>query len=398
MIWLKLIFETILHHSRDLLRARNRKSFNAISLVSCVLEWKIEMKTYFIRPEDLDASLTARWKSIRQCSAYYQSPFYHPRFSQIMGKARSDTYIAVFEVDGEIAGFLPFHKSGAMIGHPIGYFLSDYQGPIIAADCELTGRDMLNAMQVKCFPFNHVPLEKSEFMPYAWKNSRSTLIDVSAGYDAYKHILAELHGGTEAKIFKEVRRKERMTLRECGGIHFEMKSRDSMAFHTMLKGKSDQLIRTLGRRRDWLALPWVNQVLNEVFHETDEDFGGMFSALYAGDQLVAAQFGLRSGSIMHGWLLWYRIEHASFSPGIVLMNRLAQGANSHGIRQIDMGRGEQPFKLRFANGQVDLVEGVVVEPAAVWRAAGALHSARCRLKNSFVGSAWKKSRKLFQMK
>ena len=55
---------------------------------------------------------------------------------------------------------------------------------------------------------------------------------------------------------------------------------------------------------------------------------GQLLTLRAGERLVAAHFGVRSGAMFHPWLAGFDPELRSYSPGLIFMSRL--GARTAG--------------------------------------------------------------------
>ena len=78
---------------------------------------------------------------------------------------------------------------------------------------------------------------------------------------------------------------------------------------------------------------------------------GCFDALKAGDRDVAYHFGLYSTATF----IWYKptfdmnLQHEG--PGEVLFKALVEHASAAGHSYFDFSRGDEPFKLRFANVQ-----------------------------------------------
>ena len=78
----------------------------------------------------------------------------------------------------------------------------------------------------------------------------------------------------------------------------------------------------------------------------------MLSLLYAGDQLIAGHFGMRSPTTWHYWFPSYDNAFAKYSPGVMLLLKMAEVAPAMGIRIIDMGCGLHSYKERLMNGFV----------------------------------------------
>ena len=83
--------------------------------------------------------------------------------------------------------------------------------------------------------------------------------------------------------------------------------------------------------------------------------------------------GLVPEAVWHYWLPAYAREHASLSPGLVLLVEMARHARELGVDVIDLGKGDALYKRRLMNGSVEIVEGTV---AATQRAAAGLRLRR----------------------
>jgi CelD/BcsL family acetyltransferase involved in cellulose biosynthesis len=91
----------------------------------------------------------------------------------------------------------------------------------------------------------------------------------------------------------------------------------------------------------------------------DSSFRGMLCAVYFGERLAAARFGLRSGNVLHGSIMAYNPELASYSPGSILLVQTARAAQDLGISRIDLGKGPEQYKQQFKSGETTVAEGAV---------------------------------------
>ena len=89
----------------------------------------------------------------------------------------------------------------------------------------------------------------------------------------------------------------------------------------------------------------------------------MLSALYAGNELAAVHFGMRSSTVWHYWFPTYNPAFKKYSCGQILLMKMAEIAPSMGMTAIDLGKGGNPYKHRFMNGSVALLEGLVEIPS-----------------------------------
>lgn len=351
------------------------------------------MKFSQITTSELDPGLLTQWQQLQSVSTVYRSPYYHPQYSQIIADARPDVRILVIEDAGQVIGFFPYHKTNRFRADVIGGGLTDYQGPICSFQYHLPVGEMLKAMGVAYMGFNHMPQERHDFSACAWSHSRSLTLNLEGGFAAYAQ---RLNDKRDASLLKKVETNERKLARKFGALSFTMDSRSATEFDALLAGKSAQFTRTLSAEHDIFATPWIRDVVYGIFSQHNTDFGGILSSLYAGDKMIAAHFGMRSGPILHYWFPWYDTDYAEFSPGLILLASCTREAQAHQIELIDLGRGEQAYKQRFATGFIPLCEGAVSAPAVISKAQGAYLSARAHLKESNLGKmirAWKNAKK-----
>jgi CelD/BcsL family acetyltransferase involved in cellulose biosynthesis len=78
---------------------------------------------------------------------------------------------------------------------------------------------------------------------------------------------------------------------------------------------------------------------------------------------VAVHLGLRSGPVCHSWFPAYDPRFAAYSPGLILLLRLAESAPQAGITTIDLGSGGYEFKRTLANRSVATAAGAVELPS-----------------------------------
>ncbi|MCX5688591.1 MAG: GNAT family N-acetyltransferase, partial [Planctomycetota bacterium] len=126
---------------------------------------------------------------------------------------------------------------------------------------------------------------------------------------------------------------------------------------------------------DVFGVEWSRQLMRNLLETNLSEFGGVLSTLRANGRLIAAHMGMRSDKIWHYWFPSYDHGFAQYSPGLVLLLRMAEAAQALGVSAIDLGKGDSFYKGRLANAEVALLEGRIEVPAiatslrAMWRAA-----------------------------
>jgi CelD/BcsL family acetyltransferase involved in cellulose biosynthesis len=126
-----------------------------------------------------------------------------------------------------------------------------------------------------------------------------------------------------------------------------------------------------------LGPAWTRGLLETCAAQSEDGFSGVMAVLRFGRRIAAVEFGLRSGSTLHGWMAGYDPALASCSPGLVLQERLLERAAGSGVRQVVLGKGEDHYKRHYASFYAPVDDGVVTAaglaggPRAM--AAGLLH-------------------------
>ena len=321
--------------------------------------WGAKVRAELIRPQELDAAQIACWRSIVETGNVYRSPFYTPEFTQAVADARDDAFVAVLEDAGERVGFFPFHRVHRDVAKPIGGPISDYHGPVLTQGFDIDPVLLLKACNLASYDFNHLPIAIKKFSDHAYDRSRSPMLDLSNGYDAYadkpsKRIKNELNN---------TGRRRRKMEREIGPVSFRFHEA-SEAVYTQFVALKNQQFKALNVQSAF-DVPWLAKALDIIRKAQTPTFAGVFSTLHAGDRLMAAHFGMRSKTVLHWWFPTYDREAAAYGSGIILLNEIARSAQQQGFSIIDLGRGEEPYKSRLANSEMQLCEGSIERVATL---------------------------------
>lgn len=319
------------------------------------------MKITTIAGHELGADLAERWAALQRADAALESAYFHPAFTRCAASAKPNVEIAVIEDAGSVVGFFPFERTTPSLGEPVGSFMSDYHGLVTAAETAVDARDLLRACRLSAWDFSHLPLARLPRGVRAEQVVASPLLDLSDGYAAY----VERKRASGSEVISQTNRRERRLAREIGPVRYEAHESDPAALDTILAWKSAQYLRT--GNPDIFRLSWPRALLAAI-HETQmEGFAGTLSTLYAGDRLIAGHFGMRSHSSWHYWFPAYDPEFSKYSPGLILILKMAESAASMGVRMIDLGTGALLYKDRLATGSAMLSAGSM--ELSAWRTA-----------------------------
>jgi CelD/BcsL family acetyltransferase involved in cellulose biosynthesis len=303
----------------------------------------------------MDDGARRTWDALRDGNPALASPYFSWEFTDAVARARGDVEVAVLADGGRAVGFLPFQRTSPRTALPVGSPLNDFQGVIGAPSLDFDPVEALAACGVERFEYDHVVADQSPFTPFHDALLRSPRIDLSAGLEPWRAARrAAGHGN-----FERVRTASRALARRHGALRFELDVRDPRVLDQLLALKSAQYRRTLGEAQDLFANATMATIVRDLFGTRTDRLSGLLSALWAGDTLVAAHFGMRARGLVHWWFPAYDPAFGRFSAGATLLLSLVEAAPAAGITVVDLGKGDEPYKLRFANDATLVGEGVV---------------------------------------
>lgn len=310
------------------------------------------------RPGELGSADRAAWTALQSKahlngSPELANPFLSPEFALAVGRARHGVRIAVVREDGEPAAFFPFQRTAAGVGRAVGLGVSDSQGLVHRPGFAWDAQELLRACGLAVWEFDHLVEGQTPFEAGASGTFPSPVMDIDQGYEAY---LSRLRARSP-KFTRTTLAKERKLGRDAGEVRYVHHEHDPAALRTLMAWKSAQYRRT--GRSDRFAHPWINQLVQQLFHTRSEPFAGILSVLYVGGRPVAAHFGLRTERVLACWFPAYDTAFAKYSPGLILHLRMAEAAAADGIAYLDLGRGHKEYKDSLKTRELLVSEGWV---------------------------------------
>jgi CelD/BcsL family acetyltransferase involved in cellulose biosynthesis len=220
--------------------------------------------------------------------------------------------------------------------------------------------ELVRGCGLSAWHFDHLLAAQDAFAPFHWTAACSPYIDVSAGIDKY---LADRRAAGAGDVMQALNKKKKSE-RQLGPVRLEFASTDRRVLERLIDWKSQQYARS--QVTSVFAFPWVVALIEHLLSApAGGDFQGILSALYIGDKLVAAHFGIRSRRVLHWWFPAYDPELGKYSPGAQLLLELTREAAERGVERIDLGEGDESYKLSFMTGATALAVGSVdTRPAA----------------------------------
>lgn len=311
------------------------------------------------------------WRELQESNPELANPCFAPEFTQELAAVRDDVEVAFIHEGHEAVAIFPFQRRRFSRGIPVGGIVSDYQGLICRPGFSCDPRELLKACRLVSWGFDRLLASQELFGAYHKLCEPSARIDLADGYETYAAERQE--AGT-----RQVRQCEylaRRLEREVGPLRFVAQAPDRRLLAQVLEWKSWQY-----RQSGWddlLARGWVRGLVERIHEEQAPGFRGMLSLLYAGSYLVAGHMGMRSSTVWHYWFPAYNRQFARYSPGLLLLLRMARAAEGLGLRYIDLGTGMTLYKKRLMNASISVAEGSVDRPVGL----GLLRLARRRVKS-----------------
>jgi CelD/BcsL family acetyltransferase involved in cellulose biosynthesis len=298
------------------------------------------------------------------------NPFLSPEFAMAVGRFRPGAQVAVLTEGQSIMGFFPFERRRLSAGVPICGWLTPCQGVIHAPGAEWDPRELLRGCRISALQFDNLITDQQSFIAYHSAIAASPIIDLSDGFETY---YAKLRAKSP-RFCRELARRTRKLEREFGEVRLVADSRDINVLRTLMDWKSEQYRHA--NSVDRFAQRWLVELLDILLATRSAQLSGLLSALYAGDQLVAAQFGLRTKTLLVGWFTGYEASFRKYSPGLIHIKGLAAEIAAAGIRTIDMGGGAKNYYKETMKSYDNFVaQGVVTSRSML----GAAHHVRIAL-------------------
>jgi CelD/BcsL family acetyltransferase involved in cellulose biosynthesis len=314
------------------------------------------------------------------------SPFFRPELHALIDAARAGVVVpagapagsagvpieVVVAQDGAGAplAVLPFERDPQRPRHgwPAGRWLADYQGVVAAPGVSVDIVAMVKAAGLDAWQFDHVPVDQLELQPWRTGTGPSRQIDLRAGVG---------DAATSRPILRDAANARRRLHREVGAVRVDAHTDDPTVLAALLEWKSAQYRRTAVR--DIFAVDWCRAAITSLASTDRPAFAGRLSALWAGEHLVSVHLGPCSYGRWHWFLPAYDPAFGRYSPGTVLLADLVGRSDDLGISIIDLGKGDEPYKRRFANAEVTVASGTVEVPSLARRARRAAGRLRRRV-------------------
>ena len=328
---------------------------------------------------DVPDAEKAAWAALQAELPFADSPFFRPEFVECAAAAHGGVEVALLEG----GGWLPFHRDHRGVARGAAGHLSDFEGGVIRPDAGFDAAAFVREAGLKAWRFHHLVGGHPGSAPHAMTLADNPYVDLAGGYEAYRNQRRD----ARSRLFKELGRKARKAER-THEVLFTLDDRDPAALDWLIEHKRRQL-RAM-RVWDYFNVPWTVPLFRECCGRRGRDFAGLVSTLRHDGRVVAAHLGLRSRGVLHAWTHVFDAEAAALSPGMVMLCRLFEAAANDGVTRVDLGRGHEGYKARFASGTTPLAEGAVERSALPRLAQRAFYFGRDAVAESRLGPPFRR--------
>jgi len=334
---------------------------------SKVLSSSLKVDKVFAK--DLRARYQSDWQRMRRSDARFESPYFSLEFVEAVGGARSDVIILVVKRGDDVVGFLPLQVSSSGHSVPIGGLYNDSHGLLCdSLRDDFSYIDLLKKAGLKSYRFHSMAVVTQETEKFRYGTVRSFLADLDRHPYGYHRFLEETRG----TVFKQ-RRKTKKMVKDLGPLRLVFDSHDLDERQRIIEMKRSQYQRT--NIFDILSVPWVHELFARLAGDNADRTGCRLitSALYAGTTLVAGHIGMIERDQLYYWFPAYDQRYHAYSPGTALFLEIASAAAEQGIKKIDFGYGEQPYKLKLTDTVSEMQFGSFDVSRTRWHANKAIH-------------------------
>ncbi len=314
-------------------------------------------------PGVLTAAEIAGWRAMLQGEAL-SSPYFAPEFSQIAGDVHADAQVALVNDGVRLSAILPFRKGPLGFCRPIAGALTDFQGLIARPETSVDVRAVARAAGIGVMAYDALPADQGRHGFTGEADTTSAVIGLEDGFEAWRDARA-----AQSSAVKRLGSKRRGLERTAGPLRVVIDDRSDAAFALLRGWKREQL--AAAGHFDIFAAASTGALLERIRARHKPAFRGLLSTLYAGEQPVAAHFGMQAGPVLHYWFPGYDRAFGKYSPGNLLLESLAEAGAEHGWTAIHLGAGDYSYKREFASRTIPLLRGALRTPSA----AGLAHMA-----------------------
>jgi CelD/BcsL family acetyltransferase involved in cellulose biosynthesis len=302
---------------------------------------------------DLSDALANRWSFVQSLTPDFLTPLCGPDFARLVARHRADAKIAIgYEGDVAVA-FFSFHPTANGYARAIGAPFCDYQAIVSDPSVQISGPEFLKKAGIASLLATSLMDSNGLFDTASMDTVDAYRID--CGGEA--GVSMEALRVANPKWAKNVRRLGSKMDRELGPIRLVGHDTNQDSFEALMAIKVAQFYET--GITNVLRSKWVKAFMQDLFDMRGGDFGGCLVSLYAGEKLVAGQFGCRLGDWFHPWIASTCPLSHPYSPGIVFLAETIRQVDDLGLRIVDLSAGHSHYKQQFCRVPYRAYSGIL---------------------------------------
>jgi CelD/BcsL family acetyltransferase involved in cellulose biosynthesis len=313
----------------------------------------MSMKVRIVRPGELSPRHVEAWRALQEANPELASPFFSPDFTEAVAAVRDDVWVAILDWGDGGVGFFPFQKGAFGVGGPVGGGLNDYHGVIAPPGAAWSVERLMRACGLATWEFHALAGSQGSFSKFCVDTQRAHLLNIDGGLEPYLDRLRKAGSSQPSKLMQMKRKFER----DFGKVEFCPNVEDSALLDLLLRWKSEQY--QASHIHDNFAHAWSVALMHRLHAGRHDHFSGMLSVLRADGEIVAMHFGIRSRRVWHWWFPRHDERFRKYNPGILLLLYALDHGGRNGLRFIDMGYGDETFKLRLGTDERSVARGRV---------------------------------------
>lgn len=300
---------------------------------------------------DLSPGELACWDAWQRATPELESPCFRPEFLAVADEIAGPAEVTVVLEDDQPVAFFPFQRSRLGVAQPVISGMNDFHGLIAPADTRIDLRQLLRGSGLMAAEFHCVPVTQTDLVQPTWNKQASPFLDLAGGFAAYCRERKQAGSETVEKMLRKGRRLSREER-----VRFELRAPAELPLQTLLAWKNRQHA-DLGVLTP-LQSPTTQRLLSRFVETRSDYFEAFVSVLWINDVPAAIGYVLKSGPIAHCWFIGYDETFSRFSPGVVMLLKIAESLAEEGVTKLHLGKGDERFKTSLASGHVLLAEGM----------------------------------------
>ncbi len=301
---------------------------------------------------DIPDEMWVAFRALRSGQMAYASPFFDPDFAHLVGKLRNDVSICVEQDQDGLLAYWPMHIGMGGWARGIGGTFSDRNGPVVRVGANIDISRYLHDHNISGFRTTGLVLcDQITVDPV--ETVTANISDLSQGWADFSAHQTQAH----KKFFKKVGRLDRKLEKEHSEVVFTFDDKCPEMFRRLITMKREQYAHS--KYHDVLRPIWVKQMLEQLRGGACPGLNTVLSTLRVDGKLIAAEFNLRSGTLLHGWLVAFDPKFGKYSPGMLLTHKILQAIPKHGLAYYDAGSGHGHYKKYFTNMTSTIAHGPI---------------------------------------